>query len=331
MERASSTLVLSRSNVLSLLDPDACIAAVEAAFRAESRGEVLAAGVLGTHADAGGFHVKAAGLIGDRAYYAAKVNANFPSNPKRHGLPTIQGLLSLFDASTGELLAIMDSTAITALRTAAATAVAARYLSRETSSVVTIVGCGVQGRNQLRALSRVRLIARVFAHDRDTNAQERFCDEMSSEMPCAVEGAPDVPSVARASDIVVTCTPSREPLLNEGDVQPGTFIAAVGADNEDKQEIAPDLLAGSAVVVDSLDQCAAIGDLHHAIAAGCMRREDVYASLGEIVGSQRVPPNDGRPVVFDSTGTALEDVAAAIVVYQRAMTRGVGYGVKLAS
>src|ERR1700761_3125879 len=98
MERASSTIVLSRSDVLRLLDHDACIAAVEAAFRAEANGGILPAGVLGTHADGGGFHVKAAGLGGDRSYYAAKVNANFPSNPSRYGLPTIQGLLSLSDA-----------------------------------------------------------------------------------------------------------------------------------------------------------------------------------------------------------------------------------------
>jgi len=331
MERARSTLVLSRSDVLSLLDPDACIAAVESAFRAEASDGIVSAGVLGTHVDGGGFHVKAAGLVDNGAYYAAKVNANFPSNPTRHGLPTIQGLLSLFDASTGELLAIMDSMSITALRTAAATAVAAKYLSRQGALVVGIVGCGVQGRSQLCAISRVRPIAHVYAHDRDTRIQECFCAELSSEMSCAVEGTSDPCSLARVSDITVTCTSSHEPLLNEGDVRPGTFVAAVGADNGDKQEIAAGLLAKSAVVVDSLDQCAAIGDLHHAIAAGRMRREDVFASLGEIVSGRREPPDDRRPIVFDSTGTALEDVAAAIVVYHRAMTRGVGYGVRLSS
>ncbi|MFL5452514.1 MAG: ornithine cyclodeaminase family protein, partial [Myxococcales bacterium] len=130
-------------------------------------------------------------------------------------------------------------------------------------------------------------------------------------------------AVAR-SDVCVTCTPSRKPLLHE--LRPGIFVAAVGADSPDKQELDPALLASAKVVVDSLDQCAEIGELHHAIEAGSMRREDVHAEIGEIVaGRKRGRTDDEEITVFDSTGTALQDVAAAASVYAAAtrLRRGI--------
>lgn len=321
------THILTRSQVKELLDYDTCISAVEEAFQST---RILPAGALGTHAERGGFHVKAAGLEWGNFYYAAKVNANFPGNPLDYGLPTIQGALALFDAHNGRLLALMDSIEITSIRTAAATAVAAKYLARPDSSSVLIIGCGNQGRSQLRAVSRVRAIDCVIAFDSNLELAERYAAEMSAELHILVDVVDEYRHAARLSDIVVTCTPSREPLLSVGDVSSGAFIAAVGADNEEKQEIAPELLASSTVVADVLDQCAMIGDLHHAIDAGVMRREDVHAELADVVsGRKRGRSSDDDIIIFDSTGTALEDVAAASVVYERAVSRGIGMEVML--
>ena len=136
-------------------------------------------------------------------------------------------------------------------------------------------------------------------------------------------------AVAR-SDIVVTCTPSRTPLLTAADVPAGCFIAGVGADSDNKHELAPDLLARAIVVADVLEQCARIGDLHHALAAGALRRDEVHAELADVVSGRR--PGRRSPdevTVFDSTGTALEDVAAAVVVYERASSEGRGARMRL--
>lgn len=321
------THIITRSQVKELLDYDTCITAVEQAFQST---RILPAGVLGTHAGRGGFHVKTAGLERGSFYYAAKVNANFPGNPVDYGLPTIQGTLALFDAHDGRLLALMDSIELTIVRTAAATAVAATYLARSDSRSALIIGCGNQGRSQLRALSRVRSINRAIVFDSNRASAERYAAEMSAELNIIVDVVDDYRHAARLSDIVVTCTPSREALLSEGDVSPGTFIAAVGADNEEKQEIAPDLLASSIVVVDVLDQCVVIGDLHHAIDAGIMRSEDVHAELADVAGGRkRGRSSDEEIIVFDSTGTALEDVAAASIVFERAISRGIGTAVML--
>jgi alanine dehydrogenase len=318
-----SVLLLSGTDVRALLDMDSCIAAVEGAFQAQADGATLQAGVLGTHAPDGGFHVKAAGLTRERAYYACKINANFPGNPSRHGLPTVQGVLALFDAGNGVVLALMDSMEITTLRTAAATAVAAKHLSRTDARTVAILGCGVQGRSQLRALARVRRIERVYAWDGAPGVAERYAREMTSELGCDVTATDAYRDVVGRCDVIVTCTASQLPLLGAGDVSAGTFVAGVGADSENKHELAPDLLARSTLVVDVLDQCARIGDLHHALVAGAMGHDDVHAELAEVVSGRRPGRRSADEItVFDSTGTALEDVAAAAVLYERAVARG---------
>jgi len=326
----AGTLVLTRRDVAALLDLDACIAAVEAAFAAYGEGRMGLPAVAGVHADGGGFHVKAASLALGRPYFAAKVNANFPGNGARHGLPTIQGAVILFDGATGRVLAVLDSIEITILRTGAATAVAAKHLARRVESVVTVCGCGVQGRVQLRALARVRPVRRVMAWDQDPARADAYAREMAAELgvPASAIDAPGIG--AEESDVVLTCTPAAQWFLGRRDVRPGTFVAAVGADNEHKQEIEPALLAHSTLVVDVLNQAATIGELHHALDAGAMTREQVHAELGEIVAGKKPGRSTGDEIiVFDSTGTALQDVAAAAVVYERALATGLGLQVAL--
>lgn len=317
------TVLLTRQDVAALLSIDECIAAVEDAFRLHAQGRTLPPGVLGMPSKDGGFHIKAAGLRQERTWFAVKCNGNFPGNPRR-GLPTIQGIVVLCDAGDGQVLAVMDSMEITSLRTAAATALAARYLAREDARVATICGCGLQGRAQLLALARVRPLARVFAFDAEPSRAERFASEMKG-MGLEVEAVSDLHAATRASDIIVTCTTAKSFILGYEDVRPGTFVAGVGADNADKQELDPRLLASATVVVDNLEQCAAIGDLHHAIAGGHMTTADVHAELADLVGgSKQGRTRPDEIAVFDSTGVALEDVGAAAAVYRRAVATGSG-------
>jgi len=330
------TLILNRQDVRRLLTMDDCIAEVERAFRVHSQGGSIPPAVLGVHVDGGGFHVKTAGLLaaadGDQPMFAAKVNANFPGNPGLRGLPTIQGVLVLFDAADGQPLAVLDSIEITSIRTAAASAVAARHLARADATVLTICGCGEQGRSQLRALTRVRRIARVLAFDVAPGRAEQFAAEMSDELQVDVVPVAALDGTTRASDIWITCTPARQWFVGRAQVAAGAFIAAVGADNPEKQEIEPELLAECTVVADVLDQCASIGDLHHAFERGVMTRADVHAELSDVV-SGKCPgrTREDEIIVFDSTGTALQDVAAAKIVYQRAMAAGAGFLTPLGS
>jgi alanine dehydrogenase len=326
------TLVVPREDVVRLLRMPDCIDTVERGFLRHARGETIPQGVLGAHVEGGGFHVKSAGLLDaveGRPVFAAKVNANFPGNPDRTGLPTIQGVIALFDAANGRLLALLDSIEITSLRTAAATAVAAKYLAPD-PAIVTICGCGAQSRSQLRALACVRAITRVMALDPSADRATRLASEMTAELGVDVTVIRDLDEAARDTNIWVTCTPSRRWFLGRAHVTPGAFVAAVGADNPEKQEIEPELLARSAVVADVLEQCAAIGDLHHAIASDLMAREDVRAELADVVSGRKPGRlSSDEIVIFDSTGTALQDVAAAALVYQCARSSGAGLTVDL--
>lgn len=308
----------SGADVERLLSPGACIAAVEDAFRGHALGTVPNPGLLGMHGDGGSFHVKAGFLTADRPYFAAKLNANFPSNAAK-GLPTIQGMILLFDASNGAPLATMDSIAVTALRTAAASAIAAKHLARARIDRLLVCGCGAQAAAQLRAILCVRDPGSVIAYDQDAAKAERFAKAMGEETGKSIAASRDLHGAVAESDLVVTCTPSRRYFITRDMVRPGTFIAAVGADNEDKQEIEPALMARAMVVTDLTEQAARIGDLHHAIEAGAMRAEDVHGQLGELVAGLKPGRAKADDItVFDSTGTGLQDVAAAVAVYRSA-------------
>jgi alanine dehydrogenase len=323
--QTEGTLLLRRSDIEGLLSLSECIGAVDEIFRLQGEGKVPAPGILGVRATGGGLHVKAGLLPGNRNYFVAKLNANFPGNNARFGLPTIQGVIVVFDAESGAPLAILDSIDITLKRTAAASAVAAKYLARKDSSVATICGCGQQGRAQLLAVLLVLPLTKIYAFDINKRAAIDFRNELSPELKIDIELVRDLPSAIQKSDVCITCTTANESFVCKEDVSPGTFIAAVGADNEDKQEIDPALIASAKVVVDSLDQSCAIGDVHHAIAHGLMRKEDVYAELCEIVAGQKIGRvADDEVIVFDSTGVAIEDAVAAAAVYERALADGIG-------
>jgi ornithine cyclodeaminase/alanine dehydrogenase-like protein (mu-crystallin family) len=324
-------LLLGRRAIAETLPLAACIDVVEAAFALLGQARVPPPGALGHATAGGGFHVKVASLPGgQRRYFAAKVNGNFPDNPGRWGLPTIQGVVVLCEADTGVPLAVLDSGEVTALRTGAATAVAARRLARPGSRVATIVGCGVQGRVQLRALRAVLPLARVFAVDVDRARARALADEAGAAGGLLAEATDDLAAAVAASDVCVTCTPSRRPLLRRPWVRPGAFVAAVGADAPDKQELEPALLAAGRLVVDVLEQCAAIGELAHALEAGVVTRDQVSAELGQIVAGLRPGrQRDDEIVVFDSTGSAIQDVAVAALAYERAVAAGLGSRVDL--
>ncbi|HZI64119.1 MAG TPA: ornithine cyclodeaminase family protein [Thermoanaerobaculia bacterium] len=323
-------LLLGRRDVAALLDLDELIAAVEGAFLSQARGEARGPAVASLDAGPGTFHAKGAGLGGVAPRAAFKVNGNFPGNPERYGLPTIQGVIVLADAANGAVLAILDSIEITALRTAAVTAVAARRLVAPGVRRALIVGCGVQGRAHARALPRVLSGAELLVYDVVPERGAALAERLDGDSGLACRAVEDLEEGVRTSQVVVTCTTAARPFLSADLVAQGALVAAVGADNPRKQELDPRLMARARVVVDDLEQCAEGGELRHALAAGLLHREDVAATLADVVAGRR----PGRAaasdiVVFDSTGVAIADLAAAGMVYERGRARGAGSWIDL--
>jgi len=321
----NETLILTRGEISETMDLASWLEAVETAFAAAARGDAWSPLPMHIDGHGGAFHAKGAALRLERLYVAVKVNGNFPGNTASTGLPTIQGAILLSDGSDGRLLAIMDSIEVTVRRTAAATALAARYLARLDSEAVLVCGCGEQGRAQLEALCGVLPLRRGFALDADRAKAETFAAEMSERLGIEVSASADLAGCAHDCDVIAACTPSSSPYLSRDMVAPGTFVAAVGADSAAKSELHPDLFEGTLVVADVLAQCMEMGDLRHALAAGTIGRAGVHAELSQLVsGAVCGRGSDDEITIFDSTGTALQDVAAAALVYCRCADGGTG-------
>jgi alanine dehydrogenase len=318
--RPQGTLLINRTDVRQLLTFEDYLKGVEEAFRLYAQGQALKPGIIHVDSIEGEFHIKAGGLELKRRYFGLKVNGGFFQNKKRFGVSNIQGLIMLCDGETGYPLAVMDSRDITTYRTGAATAVAAKYLARPESSVATICGCGNQGRIQLKALASVLPIKESYALSRNQATADAFARDLSEELRIRVTPSNDFESAIRNSDVLVTCTPARRFFVSKGWVGAGSFVAAIGADSPGKQELDPALLMANKVVVDILEQCSSVGELQHAVKLG-LPRESVYAELGEIIiGRKLGRVSREEIIIFDSTGTAIQDVAMAVAAFQKAVS-----------
>jgi ornithine cyclodeaminase/alanine dehydrogenase-like protein (mu-crystallin family) len=319
MAPAPPTLLLSRSVIASLTTTRDYLAAMQDAFLGLAAGRYSLPDSLRLPGTGdGAFHVKSAARLDGTPLVVVKVNGNFPGNPAAGDLPTIQGVVVLFDAARGCVLAILDSVEITARRTAAASALAARHLARPGARTLGLVGCGLQARYHIEALLDVAPLDTVQYCDPRDGAAGALAARAGALGLRATRVA-DAPAAARGADIVVTVTTATRPVLAAVDLAPGCFVAGVGADSPAKHELAPDLLRDSRVVVDGRAAAVASGDVGHAIRAGAMTAGDIHAELAEVV-SGRVPgrSSDEERWVFDSTGLAVEDHAAAAMIFERA-------------
>jgi len=325
-------LLLSEREIRDLIGPAEALPAVRDAFVRMARGEATLPGVIHLDIPKSGAeaHVKGAHLQGSRSF-TIKVASGSHANPDR-GLPTGSGIVLVFDATTGFPQAVLfDNGYLTDLRTGAAGALAAEFLAKREVERVGIVGVGTQARFQLDAILRVRKPERVIAYGRSEAKASRFAQEMEKIQGIRVLPAKTVEQAVRGSDVVVTVTPSREPLVRAEWVLPGTHITAVGADSPDKQELDVQVLEkADKVVADHLDQCIRLGEIHHAVEAGVFRPADVYAELGEIAAGRKPGrTSDAEITVADLTGVGVQDAALAELVVVAAARQGAGKALKI--
>jgi ornithine cyclodeaminase len=308
------------------LDGDA-VACVEDCFRALATEGIAMPPILrlDIHDNNGEVDVKTAYVPGLDSF-AIKISPGFFDNPKL-GLPSVNGLMVLFSAKTGLVEAVLlDNGYLTDVRTAAAGAVAARWLSRADARRVGIVGAGVQARLQLKALTLVRDVAEVRIWARDPAKAGRFAEQAGDELGLPVEVGDDLGTLVAASDIVVTTTPSSEPLIRAEWLHPGLHVTAMGSDAEHKNELTPEALAAADLYVcDRQSQCAVLGELHHAIVARLVAAETTFPELGQIIAGRKAGRSDDDQItVCDLTGTGVQDTAIATLARVRAEAAGAG-------
>jgi ectoine utilization protein EutC len=323
-------LILREPEIRTLLDPKACIAAMEKAFAAYSTGQAQLPAVI--HLDVpendGEIHIKAGHLRGG-PYYAVKMVSGFLNNPKL-GLPANDGMIVLFDAKTGAPAAfLLDNGFITDVRTGAAGAAAAKYLARKKVGIVTVIGTGGQTFYQVQMLALERSFNEVRVWGRDPLKAQARADELGKRRNFPAlnfSATQSVKDAVEGADVVITVTASREPLIQAAWLQPGVTVIAVGSDGPDKQELDVDVLArADKIVADSIAQCLRLGEIHHAVESGAITKEKIYAELGEITaGLKPGRTSEDEIIVCDLTGVGVQDVAAASLVLDRAKAEGKG-------
>ena len=261
-----------------------------------------------------------------------KIVSVFPRNLET-GLPTIFALVVVVEAATGQPVAVMDGTYLTALRTGAASGAATDLLAREDATVAAIFGAGAQGRTQLLAVCEARDIERAWVYDVNPQAAERFAQEMGAKgrVPADLRVASSPAEAVREADVVCTATTAKTPVFADADLKPGVHINAVGSFTPEMQEIPAQTVARARIVVGSREACLAeTGDLIIPIRQGLITERDIYAELGEIaagIKSGRASPDE--ITLFKSVGNAVQDVSVARAVLTRAETLGLGVEVEL--
>jgi ectoine utilization protein EutC len=296
------------------------VASVREAFRADGLGRTTVPAVinLAIPGTSGEFHVKTAHVAGI-PHVAVKVASGFYENAAR-GLPTGTGLMMLFEADTGMPAAILlDNGYLTDVRTGAAGAVAAEALARNDIETVGVIGSGVQARQQVRCLREVRRFRRLVAWSNDPPGLNRYVEEMGKELAVDARAAGGAEEVCREADLLITCTPAREPLVSADWLRPGLHVTALGSDGPGKQELDPHaLVRADLVVTDRRSQCARLGELQHALAAGLLHEDQVYADLGEIVAGRKPGRTSDRQItIADLTGVGFQDTAIASLAFAR--------------
>ena len=303
------TALVDAATLAKLLTPADWLAVARRAYRAYGR-RAPSPPPLALPLRGGSVHVKAAATA---TVVAVKINANLPDNPRRRGLPTIQGVVVAIDPRSGQLRALVDSGALTAWRTAAATLVALRVLGQPPVRIAAIIGCGVQGRAHAALLAAMPGLRELRLYDQEPRRAAALARLLRPRAGVEIRMAPDLQSATAGAHAILCCTSAQRPYLRRAHVAPGCTVAAVGADHPRKRELHAGLLARATLVVDSRAQALAMGEWHHARKTGPRPAE-----IGEILrGERRGRRRPDEIIVFDSTGFGLQDAHAVQRVLER--------------
>ncbi len=318
------TILLTQKEIQRILSVDQIFSIVEDTFRLHGLGRTILPPklYLTLPRKTGDFRAMPAYLESPTCCGIKWVNVH-PRNRARH-IPTVMGIIVLNDPETGFPLAVLDGTYITKMRTGAGGAVAAKFLARKNAAVLGLVGCGVQAETQLLFISKRFHLQRIKFWGLTPADRKRFYERMK-KTGLPLEPKETVRDAVRDADILVTATPSKRPIVRSEWVRPGTHVNAIGADAKGKEELEVKLLKAGKIVVDDWHQASESGEINVPFAAGQISKKDIYGTLGEIVcGDKKGRSRPEEITIFDATGLAIQDIAIASAVYQKAKRHGIG-------
>ncbi len=324
-------LLLTRDDVVRVLDMRECMDAVEKAFAELASGTAVLPLRIGiTPPDGLSLYMPA--YLKQMGALACKVVTVYKNNPKQHNLPTTIGKVLLQNPETGEVICIMDGGYLTAVRTGAASGVATKYLARkDKGQIAGIFGAGVQARTQLWAVSMARELARAYVYDVSAEAVKSFVKDMSAKLKLEVIAADSPEQMLAEADILCTATSSATPIFDGSQVRPGTHINGVGSHSPTTSELDTTIVRRSRLIADSTEACLKeAGDVMIAIQEGLITASHIQADLGDLVlGRKQGRTNAEEITLFKSNGLAIQDAATAKLVYDAAKNAGAGKEVTL--
>ena len=320
------TILLNQSNVSELINMREIIENVETAYKvhAERRVQMPPKEYIFYKKFRGDLRIMPCFIRGMNESGVKNVNVH-PDNPRKYGLPTVMAMIELVDPKTGFPVSVMDGTWITNMRTGAAAGVATKYLARENSEIVGLVGAGVQATTGLEAINEVMDIKEVRVSCRTCETKELFAQKASEKYGIPVKAVDTIKEAVQGVDVLLTTTPAREPVVKSKWISPGTHINAMGADAPGKQELDSHILQKSKIIIDCWDQASHSGEINIPVQEGLVRQSDIHGKIGDIViGKIPGRTTDEEITVFDSTGLAVQDIVTAWNVYEKALQKGIG-------
>jgi alanine dehydrogenase len=317
-------LWLNRQEVEMLLDMKGTLTVVEEAFRQHGLKKVQMPPKLYLYFKKHNGDLRTMpAYLKEQDITGVKIVNVHPDNPKK-GLPTVMALVILNSTKTGAPVAIMDGTYLTDMRTGASGGVAVKYLARKNAKIMGFVGTGNQAKTQLLAINEIIDIDVIKATSTSEKGTLAFKNEMEKRISCDIIAKKNIKGVCNC-DILVTTTPSRQPIVMNEWISDGTHINAIGADAPGKEELDPEILKRSKVVVDDIPQASHSGEVNVPISKNLFSVNDICCELGEVIaGKKKARTKDSDITVFDSTGLAIQDIATANMVYQKALKENVG-------
>ncbi len=335
-------MILGRTDVQQVLEMPEVIAGVREVYKLKSMGKTAVWPLVSYDfsEDNAVMDIRS-GCVFEKNLHGLKMLNNFPKNIEK-GLPTFNGMLMIFDSKTGIPLGVMDAAFITCMRTGAAGAVAAKALAREDSKTLLIMGAGKQAAYQIAAslilmpgLEKVYVAdmldaenANVFAAGCRNMMCKKFNIPLSDKI--CFEAADNLSECVSESDIIITVTPSRHPVIKKEWVKPGTHFSCIGADMEGKEEIDPQIFAGARIFADDKKQCIRVGEMELPIVMGVISKEDIAGEIGDVLsGKIQGRQSDDQLTIFDATGLALLDLVTGKIAIDLARKKGFGYEVEI--
>jgi ornithine cyclodeaminase len=322
-----NVLLLSHEEVAALLPMEECVPLMRTALVARARGQVHqplrtivrppeAAGLMG---------LMPSYTSGAHAAFGLKAICVFPGNPAR-GMDAHQGAVLLFSAETGELLAVVNASAVTEVRTAAVSGVATQALAREDAGDLAVIGAGVQARSHVEAMSHVRRIRRCRVASRRVENARKLADELSAKYEFPIEAVETVEDALRGADLIVTATSAADSVVRREWVAAGAHINAVGSCTPNARELDAATVAASSLFVDSVESTVnESGDFLFAAREGLISQSHIRAELGEVLdGTKPGRASPDEVTLFKSLGLAVEDLAAAEYLYRKSKEAGAG-------